>query len=379
MPRILILHAAVGTGHTTAAHALAEAFRRRPVADVRTEDILDYGNALFRAALSRSYLELSARAPTLWKMLYEASDVDDPDIVAAANALRSRVERQPLRRLEQLIASFAPEVVVCTHMLPFPMLQRLRREGTLRAPVYAVVTDYMVHTLWINDGVDGYFLASDLTRDAMIARGVPPSILHVTGIPVKLEIAEPKPAAEARARRGLPDGRIITLFGGGIDARRVRRVVSRLLASDQPGTLIVAAGRSESVLQALATLSDGPKMRLQRLGRIDYVDDLVAASDLVISKSGGLIVSEVLARGTPMVVIDPIPGQEEWNADYVAATGAGIQLRQIESVPPVVFSLLDQPERLTAMAQQAKRFGRPRAALDIAERVLAERRSGLYA
>jgi processive 1,2-diacylglycerol beta-glucosyltransferase len=108
------------------------------------------------------------------------------------------------------------------------------------------------------------------------------------------------------------------------------------------------------------------------------VDDLVAASDLVITKSGGLIVSEVLARGTPMVIVDPIPGQEEWNADFVVGVGAGIQLRQPEAVPPAALYLLGQPERLAIMREQARRFGRPRAALDIAERVLGDLASGAY-
>jgi processive 1,2-diacylglycerol beta-glucosyltransferase len=380
MPRILILHAAVGTGHTTAAYALADAFRTKQQGEVRVEDILDYGSKLFRVALTRAYLEVSGRAPLLWKMLYESSDLDDLDAVAAMNALRAHIERLPVRRLERFVTSYAPDAIICTHMFPLTVLQRLRRQGALRQPLYCVITDYMVHSMWLNDVVDGYFLASEPTRDAMIARGVAPTILHVTGIPVNLEISEPKTVAAVRARRGLPaDLPIITLFGGGIEPVRVRRVVTQLLETPMPGLLVVAAGRSESLAESLADLGDGPSMRLRRLGMIDYVDDLVAASDLVVTKSGGLIVSEVLARGRPMIVLDPIPGQEEWNADLVTSSGAGVQLRQPESVPLAALSLLRHPERLAAMREQAARVGRPRAALDIAEHVLAELRSGAYA
>jgi processive 1,2-diacylglycerol beta-glucosyltransferase len=380
MPRILILHAEVGTGHTTAANALADAFRRNQQNEVRVEDALNYGSRLFRESLTQSYLRVSSRAPLLWKMLYQTSDHGDPDTAAAMNTLRSRIERLPVRRLERFVTDYAPDAIVCTHMLPIAVLQRLKRTGTLRPPVYCVITDFMVHSMWINEVVDGYFLASDLTRQAMIARGVPASALHVTGIPVRLEIAEPKARDDARARHDLPTDRpIITLFGGGIEVQRVRLVVSRLLESMTPGLLVVVAGRSKSLVRNLADLPAGPAMQLRSLGRIDYVDDLIAASDLVITKSGGLIVSEVLARGAPMLVIDPIPGQEEWNADFVAGTGAGIQLRQPESVPPAALALLAQPERLAMLRQQAVRVGRPRAAFDIAECVLAELRSGAYA
>jgi processive 1,2-diacylglycerol beta-glucosyltransferase len=114
-------------------------------------------------------------------------------------------------------------------------------------------------------------------------------------------------------------------------------------------------------------------------GRIDFVDDLVAASDLVITKAGGLMVSEVLARGTPLLVIDPIPGQEEWNADYVVSAGAGVQLRMPEAVPYTTLNLLAQPGRLAAIRERSLTAGRPRAALDIAEIVLDELRQGIHA
>ena len=380
MPRILILHAAVGSGHTTAANALADAFRRKQQGEVRVDDILDYGTQLFREGLIRSYLQVSGRAPLLWKMLYESSDIADPDAAAATTMLRARIDRLPVRRLERFVNTYAPDAIVCTHMFPLTVLQRLKSQGALRQPLYCVITDYMVHSMWINSIVDGYFLASNPTRDAMLARRVPPSILHVTGIPVKLEIAEPKAPEAMRARHGLPtDGPIVTMFGGGIEPKRARLVIQRMLESDMAGLLVVVAGRSDDLTAAIADLRDGPSMRLLSLRRIDYVDDLVAASDLVITKSGGLIVSEILARGTPMIVIDPIPGQEEWNADFVAGSGAGLQLRQAESVPLTVRALLAAPERLALMRKHAARVGRPRAALDIAERVLTDLRAGVYA
>ena len=149
-------------------------------------------------------------------------------------------------------------------------------------------------------------------------------------------------------------------------------MVTMLLQSATPATLAVVAGRNADLTEALSDLSDGPRVQLRLLGKIDYVDDLVAASDLVITKSGGLIVSEVLARGVPMLIVDPIPGQEEWNADFVAGSGAGLQLNHPEAIPPAAQLLLSQPERLALMREQARRFGRPRAALDIAERVLGE-------
>jgi processive 1,2-diacylglycerol beta-glucosyltransferase len=375
MARILIFYSSLGSGHMSAAQALSEAFRRKQGVDVQVEDALAYGGALFHASMTNWYLWVSQQAPHLYKMLYEATDLEELDDTIRGNRLLGMVERAFLSQLRSLVKRVAPDAIVCTQQIPALVLQQLKREGGLSQPLYLVITDFMVHSSWIISGVDGYFLPNELTRRILIARDLPQAILHVTGIPVSLEIVEPKSADAMRVRCKLPsDGPLITLFGAGIEPRRVQHMIAQFVQSPTSGTLAVVTGRDAALAKTLADLHDGPHMRLRKLGRIDYVDDLVAASDLVITKAGGLIVSEVLARGTPIIIIDPIPGQEEWNADFVVGTGAGIQLRMPESVPPAALYLLTQPKRLVAMRGAARQFGRPRAALEIVERVLAELR-----
>jgi processive 1,2-diacylglycerol beta-glucosyltransferase len=380
MPRVLILHASVGTGHQRAAEALAQAFARKQAGDIRVADALDYGSELFRRAYSRSYIDMSEGSPLLWRLFYETTDTSEPEWIEVTNRLRSLVERLGITRLDRLVRGFAPEVIVCTHFLPVELLLRLKRQGRLPQPLYCIVTDFFAHAFWVTPGIDGYFVGSEMTRDMLAARGITPSIIRVSGIPVDPAISDPKELAEMRARHGLPaDEPLVTLFGGGLNIQRVRAMVEGILAGDIRGTLAVVAGRNEALTDALEGLTDGPAMRLRLLGFIDYVDDLVTASDLVVSKAGGLIVSETLGRGTPMLVIDPIPGQEEWNSDYVVSAGAGVQLRMVESVPGTVQQLLAHPKRLAALRAGAQEAGRPRAALDIAEQVLYDLQVGVHA
>ena len=368
MSRFLILHASVGSGHRSAAQALAQAFDRLPDSEVRVEDTLDYASPIFRTAYARSYLELSQRAPLIWQMFYESVDIDDPEWNRLADRLRGLAAELAITRLKRMIRGYNPAAIVCTHFLPAELLMRMKLAGGARLPTYTVITDHAVHSQWITPGVDGYFVASEYPRELMIARGVPAAIVHVTGIPVSPEIAQPKDRRAIRAERGLPDDQaVVSLFGGGLSPRRVRRIVEGLLALDQDGVVVVVAGRNAELPAALAGLGDGPRMRLRVLEQIDYVDDLVAASDLAITKAGGLIVSEILARGTPLVVFDPIPGQEEWNADYLVSCGAGLQLRLPEWVPWSVQQLLADRERLAQISVRAHKAGRPNAARDIAE------------
>lgn len=376
MTRILILYSSLGSGHISAAKALTQAFERLGNVEVLSEDALAYASSIYRNAVIQAYKESSEKVPILYKALYEGSDIDDLERSLDSNLAWARLELPFFRRLGQLIRETDPDAIVCVQQIPSRLLQLLEPEDKTSKPLYVVVTDLVAHSTWINYGVDGYFLPNDLSANLLIQRGVDPSILHVTGIPVKLEIMEPKSKQPMRERHDLPiDSPVVTLFGGGLNPRRVRAIATSLLESPDPATLIIASGRNEELNEALADLTDGPQVQLRKLGMIDYVDDLVVASDLIISKAGGLITSEILARGTPTIIVDPIPGQEEQNADVIAAAGAGVQLRLMEMVAPAVQYLLEHPERLAEMRQSALKLGQPRAALNIADRILKELRS----
>ncbi len=371
-PRVLILYAAIGGGHASAAHALQKAFAARGVRYVIVKDVLEFGGKVLKRAVVGSYT-VSEKAPLLYKMYYESGDVSDPRWAEIKNLLRGQAQRPMFAlTLDRFVKKFKPDVIIGTHFMPLEILYPLKRKQEITAPMYEVITDFMVSSDWIQSGVDAYFVASEFTRDAMLARGVDRALIHITGIPVKPELATEKTRAGARARLGLADENVITLLGGGIPSQRVRHVVQEFLKTELRGTLVVVAGRNKELEAELEDLANGPTLRLLKLGFIDYVDDLIAASDVVITKAGGLTVSEILARGTPMIIIDPIPGQEEWNADFVAGSGAGIQLRMAEMAPAATVSLLKEPERLQAMRERAKRAGKPNAAAEIVTAVLED-------
>jgi processive 1,2-diacylglycerol beta-glucosyltransferase len=233
-----------------------------------------------------------------------------------------------------------------------------------------VVTDFVGHPFWAHPGIAGTFVGNSMTADMLVSHGVPRSSLHVTGIPVNPAIGQPKDVAAIRAQRLLGMGPVVTLIGSGNEDEKVRRMVQGMLLREMHGTLCVVAGRNYTLQQNLVGLRGNARLALQVLGFVDYLDDLIAASDLVITKSGGLITSEVMARGTPLLVTEPIRGQEEFNADYVVTAGVGVQARLTDSVPYLVESLVHDPARLERMRRNAAAYGRPNAALDVADIVL---------
>mgnify|MGYP002777100473 FL=1 len=375
MKRILILHASLGAGHLNAAKALESALQQilPPTVEVYCEDALAYANSLYRNTITQAYKQLSERVPQLYKAFYEGSDISDLDRSLDSNLVWAKLERPFFKELGQYVKELDPDAIICVQQIPSRLLQLLEQEDQISKPQYVVITDVIAHSTWINYGVAGYFLPNQLSANLLEQRGVDHNVLHVTGIPVKLEIMQQKAQAEARQRRNLPLNQpVVTLFGGGLTPKRVRAIVQDLLMLPMQLTLVVVAGRNEKLNDTLEDLTHGPQVKLQKLDLIDYVDDIVVASDLVITKAGGLITSEILARGTPMVIVDPIPGQEEQNADVIAAAGAGVQLRLLEMVAPAVQYLLEHPDRLMQMSQSALELGRPQAALAIAEKIVAD-------
>ncbi|MFZ1772253.1 MAG: glycosyltransferase [Caldilinea sp.] len=375
MARIVIFYSPFGSGHLNASKSLAAAFRSRDMAHVViVEDIFEHVGSTLRGAVSSIYERLSERAPFLYEVYYESTDGDELSFATSSNLLTDALYTPFLHGLLKFIERTDPDVIVCTQQFPLSAVSFLKQQGRLHKPLYVVITDFMVHASWIAPGVDGYFVAHPQTGYVLQRRGVPAKHIYATGIPVKLEIMKPKAREDARTAHDLPlDRPVISIFGGGIEPKRMRLLVERMLeAAEEPALAVTVAGRNHELAEALHGVRGGAHMKLRKEGSIDYVDDLIVASDVVISKSGGLIVSEVMARGTPMVIIDPIPGQEEWNADFVAGSGAGIQLRMPEMAPAATLALLAEPDRLAQMATQAERMGRPRAALDIADTILAQ-------
>lgn len=372
MTRILLLHAQLGSGHRSAAEALALALRARGGVEARVEDALDHIYPVARTLWVRAYKRMSERAHALYRAFYAASDADDARDAAAANLRAGRLSRIFFARIDRLIASYRPDAVVCTMQFPLQLMSHMRHEGSLAAPLYVVVTDFVPHGSWVAAGVGAYFVPSEATAAGFVRKGVVPELLHVTGTPLRPEVAEPKSVAAARAKLGLPSERpTVAIFGGGLDPQMLRGIVVAFLEAGAPCTVATVAGRNAELGAALEDLDGTTAIALERYGAVDFVDDILAASDLLVGKAGGMITSEALARGTPMVLIRPLPGQEEWNADFVVGAGAGVLLCTPEAVAPTALELLADGERLGAMRARALELGRPDAARVIAATILA--------
>jgi processive 1,2-diacylglycerol beta-glucosyltransferase len=369
MSRILLLHASVGMGHYRAALALEHAFDQIDGVVANVEDTLKYAHTIFRKAYAGSYLSIADYMPMVWSQFYAQTDRRLSPLHPVAG-IRSLSTTLGVDGLSALLAETRPDAIVCTHFLPAEVLGLQRSSG--RPPLYMVVTDYRAHHFWVCPGVDGYFVPTDMTRDQVVRAGVPSSQVHVTGIPVDPLLAEPGEQQTARQDLDLaPRQPVVLLSGSGIASRRVREMAEALITAAMPGTLLIATGRNHALLTSLANLESTYRTTVRVVGPQPSLDPLIVASDVVIGKAGGLTVSEVLARGRPLVIPTPVPGQEQWNAAHVVQGGAGLCCATATEVAQTVTGLLHDPTRRRAYADAARRLGRPLAAQIIATHVLA--------
>ena len=369
--RILVLSASVGAGHLRAAQAVELALRElAPGAEVRNVDVLTLTNAAFRKVYGQAYLDLVNKAPHVLGYFYDLLDKPRRP-KSTRDRLRLAVEKLNLRKFCELIECEAWDAVVNTHFLPAEIIASLRRGKKLDLPQITATTDFETHRLWVNQPTDHYTTATAEGAAYLAHWGVPPEDTSVTGIPIHPVFAKAKDRARCLRKHGLKGDRPVVLqLAGGFGVGPIEQLYRSLLAVEAPLEVVVVAGRNEQARRQVAAVDVPARHRAKVMGFTTEIDELMAAADLVISKPGGLTTSEVLARGAAMVIVNPIPGQESRNSDYLLESGAAIKANNAATLALKVSALLSDRARLQRLKENARRIAKPQAAYDVARLAL---------
>jgi processive 1,2-diacylglycerol beta-glucosyltransferase len=370
--RVLVLSASVGAGHLRAAQAVELALRHLdPEAVVKNVDVLELTNAAFRRVYAKAYLDLVNKAPHVLGYFYDLMD-RPVSPRRTSDRLRLMAEKLNLRPFLRFLKSEPWDVIVNTHFLPAELIASLRKQGKLATPHLTVTTDFETHRLWVNQPCDHYFSATSEGAAYLRHWGVPAGDISVTGIPIHPVFSQPKDRGECLKRQGLAGDRpIVVQISGGFGVGPIEEIFRGILAIEVPVEVVVITGRNETAKHQLEAITAPERHRVKILGFTDQIDELMAVADLVVSKPGGLTTSEILARGAAMAVVNPIPGQESRNSDFLLEKGAAVKINNIATLAHKLTPLLQDPSRLARLKENAKRTGKPQAAFDIARRALA--------
>lgn len=360
--RILVLSASAGTGHTRAAEALrACAATQQTDIEVVHLDILQFVTPLLRFVYANAYMFMVRRLPALWSHIYRTTNSASRD--GLLHRLRRWAERLNSGAMRAEIIRQSPDLIICTHFFPAELLSRLLSDGSLRCPVWVQVTDFDLHPMWVHEHMAGYFAPSEEVAFRMRRQGIAAERIFVTGIPIMPAFFHPLDRASCERELGMSAAcPTLLLLSGGAGFGTVSEIAARLLALPELFQLIALAGKDERMLAALRQLAEQYPGRLVPIGYTAQIEKLMACADLVVTKPGGLTTAESLAMGLPMIVIAPIPGQEEQNANYLLERGVALKATDMATLEYRVSYLLAHRSKRLAMGASAARLARPDAA-----------------
>lgn len=370
--RILVLSVSAGAGHVRAAAALeAQAKESFPTVEIKHIDLMTLVSPAFRKLYSEFYIKLVEHHPSLWAYLYRVTDRMPRDAVMAQ--VRRSVERLNTRALDTTIEDFAPQHIVCTHFLPTELLSNKLRRGRDIPRVWVQVTDFDLHRMWVQPHMHGYFTANDEVAFRLTESGIPADRVHVTGIPIMPVFTRALDRAACRAELGLNAQRFtLLLTSGGAGLASGGSMLERLLALPGDFQMIALAGKNAALLERYQDLAKRFPNRVAAIGLTNTIERLMAASDIAVTKPGGLTVSECIAMELPMLLISPIPGQEERNADYLLEHGAALKAHDATGLEFRVKQLLAEPSRLSAMAERLRAIQKPSPASAVLRNLLPQ-------
>lgn len=382
-PRIALLTASVGSGHTRAAHAAAAALRAQSHADRTTRahdmriqvfDALEDSNFAFRTLYRDGYLALVKHAPRIVGMLYEGTDRARS---GPTDPVRRAIQRRALSRLSDRLAAFAPDLVVSTHFLTSEWFAWMRRRRVIDCPMVTVVTDLHPHAIWLHGPCEAVCVSSDSAASIVRATSCTEHA-DITGIPIDPAFAQPLSrevacliAGDAPKEVGSavdPSRSRILFSTGGCCVGPIRQMWESLLALPRDIELVAICGHSAKAKASLEMIArqHGAEDRVRVLGFTDRMRAWMAASDALVGKPGGLTSAECRACGLPMVIACAVPGQEDRNAHCMERWGCAVRCTAPADAGAAVRALMSDRGRLAAMSEAARAHAQPHSARDVA-------------
>ena len=365
--RILILTASIGSGHTRAAEAIRAALAAHPRAHEMQVDVVDFMArevSLIHYLMKRIYLTMLRFVPDLYDVFFRFAGKK-----AGGGIVRGAFAQVMVRTVGRIVRSYKPDLIVATHPFPEGAAALWRTRHGASYALAALLTDYALHAIWLVRGVDQYFVATETMAAEMAARGFDPHSVRATGIPIaRADYSLPRPEAQAQA--GL-DGDLPTvlLMGGGLGIGGMDRTLAALETLDRRLAILVVAGRNDVLEVHARRVAETSRHVIRVFAYTDEVPVLMRAADLLITKPGGLTISEAFAAGLPLLLHDPIPGPETENAVYATRHGAAVWLHPGECMASAVEEIL--AHRISEMRKAARICARENAAADVAE-ILAD-------
>jgi len=355
------------SGHRQGAVAISKSLKSLdPDCEVLSINGFGYAYPVMEKIINTAYMGVIKRAPKIWEYLY-----DNPKVIKFSQKWKQSIHKSSHKKLQPLIDEFKPDVVVCTQAFPCGMVADYKKTYQLPFTVIGVLTDYAPHLYWLHEGVDYYVVPSQEACDRYVKEGIPAEAIKIFGIPIRMKFSESTGTDKIAKKLGLNlNIPTVLIMGGGQGLGPMKESVKSLVRLDRPLQMIVICGTNVKLVNWIKKIQRKTNKKIIFYDYASNVDELMEVATLIVSKPGGMTTSECLAKGLPMVIVDPIPGQEERNSQFLVNQGIAIRVDDKRHIAHEIDVLLNNPQKLTAMKQAAFKNGKPMAAEDIARLIL---------
>ena len=372
--KILIFYAAYGGGHLSAAKSIKQ-YLDDNYTDVETKlvDCVEYINKGLNTITTFAYKEMAKKAPWAWGEIYDHSQK------GAMSHISSGANRFMSIKLYKLFEEFQPDIVISTHPFASQMTAYLKEKNKTNCKLVSIMTDFASHDQWLvgSDYIDYIFVSHEGMKKEIIKKGIPASKIHATGIPLSNRFLEHFNRKEIKASFDLEySKKTILFFGGGefgLGKEKTLKILQAFIDNIKDEYQIIAISGKNEKMQAKFEELVGNNPDVQVYGYTNEVPELMSISDLVVTKPGGLTITEALASGLPIVVINPIPGQEVENAEFLERKGVAVWIRKTEDPYEAVKELLDNPEQIKHMKIRSKLMAKRNSTRDICKIIMGEK------
>lgn len=362
--KALVLSVTAGQGHNSTAKAICAYFEAIGC-QAEMLDTLEYINRILGETVSRGYLMVASNAKLAYKGGYRLAELRKK---SQSMLSPSRFTGNAMgKKLVKYINSYDPDVILCTHVFPCIILDVLKEKGYLKAKTIGILTDFMFHPYWEEStGLDYMVIPNEQLVLQGLRKGFKNEQLLPLGIPIHPKFSKIGEKTQARAELGLDiDKRTVLLMSGGAGYGNIEKTVAALDRVPFDFQLITVCGSNKEAKAKIDAMKT--KKRVMNLGFVNNIDQLMDASDCIISKPGGLTTSEAMAKGLPMIIVDPIPGQEERNVEFLTNNGVAMAVTSTSTLEDVIYQLLANPHRVEAMKNAIDIIAKPDSTKDICE------------
>lgn len=358
--RVLLLYITERSGHHSAALAIRKGMELRdPSVVISCVNAFSYAFPFTERVIHYIYLTVIQRFPKIWENMY-----DNPNLVARSQRIKHWIHRIAIRRLKKLVDSFKPDIIVCTQAFPCGIVADYKRFYRSKIPLIGVLTDFAPHSFWVYDNVDYYIAPSDQSREMLVHKGVAREKIMTLGIPIDPKFIKRFDHRELLANYGLaPEIPVLMIMGGGHGLGPIKESLRLLDSSSLDVQFIVICGLNIRLYHWINQARF--RNRVLNFKFTDQVERLMTISNLIITKPGGITTAEALSKKLPMIILNPIPGQEARNTEVLVKSGAAVKVDSTQDLLPAVEKTLK-----SFRTQPGISLSKPESSLDIAKFIL---------